>query len=52
MKRRDAIKVAALAALAVTTASAYDQKLIVNNSTPMVRKLPVRRLSLSHLVAT
>lgn len=30
MKRRDAIKVAALAALAVTTASAYDEKLIVN----------------------
>lgn len=30
MKRRDAIKVAALAALAVTTVSAYDEKLIVN----------------------
>ena len=30
MKRRDAIKVAALAALAVTTVSAYDEKLVVN----------------------
>lgn len=30
MKRRDAIKLAALAALATTYASAYDEKLIVN----------------------
>jgi desulfoferrodoxin (superoxide reductase-like protein) len=30
MKRRDAIKVVALAALATTYASAYDEKLIVN----------------------
>lgn len=30
MKRRDALKVAALAALSLTTASAYDEKLIVN----------------------
>jgi len=30
MKRRDALKVAALAALATTYASAYDSKLIVN----------------------
>lgn len=30
MKRRDALKIAALAALATTYASAYDEKLIVN----------------------
>lgn len=30
MKRRDALKVAALAALSVTCATAYDEKLIVN----------------------
>lgn len=30
MKRREALKVAALAALATTVASAYDEKLIVN----------------------
>lgn len=37
MKRRDALKVAALAALAMTGASAYDAKLIVNKQKMAVK---------------
>ncbi|MDD3343670.1 MAG: desulfoferrodoxin family protein [Sulfurospirillaceae bacterium] len=37
MKRRDAIKLAALAALATTYASAYDAKLIVNKNMMTVK---------------
>ena len=37
MERRDALKVAALAALATTVASAYDEKLIVNKQAMSVK---------------
>ena len=37
MKRRDALKVAALAALAVTSAQAYDEKLIVNKQKMQIK---------------
>ncbi|MDD2383882.1 MAG: desulfoferrodoxin family protein [Sulfurospirillaceae bacterium] len=37
MKRRDAIKLAALAALATTYASAYDEKLIVNKKKMQIK---------------
>lgn len=37
MKRRDAIKVAALAALAITSAQAYDEKLIVNKQKMQIK---------------
>lgn len=37
MKRRDALKVAALAALATTVASAYDEKLIVNKQKMVIK---------------
>ena len=37
MKRRDALKIGALAALATTVASAYDEKLIVNKQAMSIK---------------